>query len=295
MTKTLSICIPTYNRGSKLKQQIESIISITNPYSSACEIIISDNHSTDNTVQILNVFQKEYPGKFIVFQQKENIGFVKNYKFLINQAINDFIWILGDDDPVYPSVLDTFFKIDISSKELHAFHYNHKCITDKATIIHERFYSFHEDIYSPTGRDVFYQLATDHQLGGLMFISATILQTTSAKHAIATWPQNSNQALPLYVSAYAASKGGFYFSSDNKLDCIYGSSFWKNETTHVFIHDVSEIITAFRKLNYSRRFCVVQFRMNIKKYIGWKGFIKLCYLKPVYAFRIILFFVKIIL
>lgn len=54
----LSICIPTYNRSTYLRESIESIIHQSEFISGDVEIVISDNASTDNTENIGNGIRK---------------------------------------------------------------------------------------------------------------------------------------------------------------------------------------------------------------------------------------------
>jgi glycosyltransferase involved in cell wall biosynthesis len=92
----LSICIPTYNRANYLKSCLSAIVSQVT-LDLPIEIIISDNCSTDNTQEIINIYS-DHP-KFRVFKQKENIGAIKNPLKLVKEyAKGQFCWIIGDDD-----------------------------------------------------------------------------------------------------------------------------------------------------------------------------------------------------
>ena len=53
--KILSICIPVYNRESDLK---ECLNSIEKNYVDGIEVVISDNKSTDKTVEVIKEFEK---------------------------------------------------------------------------------------------------------------------------------------------------------------------------------------------------------------------------------------------
>jgi len=44
----LSICIPAFNRDDYLKNTLDSIVNQAK-FPASCEVIISDNNSTDNT------------------------------------------------------------------------------------------------------------------------------------------------------------------------------------------------------------------------------------------------------
>lgn len=52
----ISVCIPTYNGESYISEQIKSIIS---QLSSFDEIIISDDCSTDQTIELIESFNDD--------------------------------------------------------------------------------------------------------------------------------------------------------------------------------------------------------------------------------------------
>lgn len=92
----LSICIPTYNGGDKLKITLNSINNALNDYSDI-EVIVSDNCSEDNTPDILSHFSNL--NQFKIYKNKQNIGFNKNMILLIDKYSNGkYCWIIGDDD-----------------------------------------------------------------------------------------------------------------------------------------------------------------------------------------------------
>ena len=67
----LSICIPTYNRGNMLEYCLESIVR-QDSFDRRTEVIILDNHSTDNTAEIAKKFAIQNPNIFY-FSNEENI------------------------------------------------------------------------------------------------------------------------------------------------------------------------------------------------------------------------------
>ncbi|MDQ3022538.1 MAG: glycosyltransferase family 2 protein [Bacteroidota bacterium] len=65
--RTVSIIIPTYNRSKFLGTTLESCINQTYP-KEFFEIIVSDNNSTDNTKEVVELWQKrsDVPIKYIL-------------------------------------------------------------------------------------------------------------------------------------------------------------------------------------------------------------------------------------
>lgn len=71
----LSICIPTFNRPLFLKRTIESIISQEIfLYENKIEIIISDNSSNNETLNMIQYFRILHPNKIFYYKNEINIG-----------------------------------------------------------------------------------------------------------------------------------------------------------------------------------------------------------------------------
>lgn len=87
----ISVCIATYNGGEYVHEQISSIIM---QLSESDEIIISDDGSDDNTLNIIKSFNdlriKVYDGP--------KLGIIKNFENSISRAKGDFIFIADQDD-----------------------------------------------------------------------------------------------------------------------------------------------------------------------------------------------------
>lgn len=90
----VSICIPTYNGEAFLEDAIASALAQTYPN---LEIIISDDGSTDKTVEIAqNCLEKTTLNYRIILHQ--NYGLSQNWNFCISQAQGKYIKFLFQDD-----------------------------------------------------------------------------------------------------------------------------------------------------------------------------------------------------
>lgn len=97
---TFSIVIPTYNGADFVAQAIESALNQTRP---ADEVIVSDDGSTDETINIV----KKYGEKIKVFPNPNGpSGFVQGWNNAISHATMDFISILHQDDLLALSFLE---------------------------------------------------------------------------------------------------------------------------------------------------------------------------------------------
>lgn len=100
----LSICIPTYNRANYLRDLLDKITDFEIPDS---EIIVIDNHSTDNTAEI---FTDHKYKKIKFFINQENIGMVNNWNRCIEQASGEYILLISSDDLVKPELFIEYQK-----------------------------------------------------------------------------------------------------------------------------------------------------------------------------------------
>ena len=105
----LSICIPTYNRSQSLLNCLNSIHIAKKNSNINFEVCISDNGSSDNTVDVIDKFLKKIPIKLHILPK--NKGRVFNYVNVIKMASGKFAWFIGDDDLLLPSALNEFANI----------------------------------------------------------------------------------------------------------------------------------------------------------------------------------------
>ncbi len=94
MNPILTIAIPTYNRARFLSKTLDSIIS---EYCEGVEILISDNGSVDETLQIVN----KYKQKFSYIRScgfEENKGIDKNILNAILNSKGEYVHLCSDDD-----------------------------------------------------------------------------------------------------------------------------------------------------------------------------------------------------
>jgi len=101
----VSIAIPTYNRANVfLKQAIHAALEQIYPN---IEIIVSNNHSTDNTEEVVKSFADP---RIRYFRQPTNIGYMKNYDFCLEQARGEYFSLLPDDDLIDKDFIDVCMK-----------------------------------------------------------------------------------------------------------------------------------------------------------------------------------------
>lgn len=97
MQEKVDVLMATYNGEKYIEEQIESILNQT--YKNI-QLIISDDCSTDRTREILKKYENNE--KIKIFYQEENLGYVKNFEFLLKNVKND-LYMLSDQDDVWKS------------------------------------------------------------------------------------------------------------------------------------------------------------------------------------------------
>ena len=99
--KRVSVVIPNYNYARYIKKRIWSVVRQTYPI---YELIVLDDASTDNSVEIINAelkkIREEYPQLKVEFvQNKHNVGkAMAAWKKGFELASGDFVWIAEADD-----------------------------------------------------------------------------------------------------------------------------------------------------------------------------------------------------
>jgi glycosyltransferase involved in cell wall biosynthesis len=87
-----SILIPTYNGAEFIGETLRSILSQS---FQNFEIIIQDDTSTDNTIEVINSFNEP---RIKIFQNEKNLGYSRNLDSLSRKATGDIIYLMGQDD-----------------------------------------------------------------------------------------------------------------------------------------------------------------------------------------------------
>ena len=122
--KLLSIIIPTYNGGEWIEQGIRSIAQQIENMPEV-ELIVRDNASTDNTIDIVASLQNEYPGIIKYNRRDENTPFLDaNFKEAIDLSSGEYIMLVGDDDALMPFAVPYLVKLIEDNKDITLFYAN---------------------------------------------------------------------------------------------------------------------------------------------------------------------------
>lgn len=88
----ISVCIATYNGEKYIKEQLNSILL---QIGEKDEIIVSDDHSSDNTMQIILSIGDQ---RIKVFTNEKEKGYTSNFQNALSYAKGDYIFLSDQDD-----------------------------------------------------------------------------------------------------------------------------------------------------------------------------------------------------
>ena len=88
----LSVCMPTYNGEKFIKIQLESIL---NQIGKNDEVVVSDDSSTDNTLQIIKSFNDS---RIKILENNTFHSPIYNLENALKQATGDYIFLSDQDD-----------------------------------------------------------------------------------------------------------------------------------------------------------------------------------------------------
>lgn len=104
---TISVVIPVRNRASLIVRALESVAAQTYP---AAEIIVVDDASTDETVEVVNRLAATI-GNLQVLSLKDNVGAGEARNIGVRAAKGELIAFLDSDDRWYPEKLAMQVKV----------------------------------------------------------------------------------------------------------------------------------------------------------------------------------------
>lgn len=104
---TLSVILSNYNYAHYIDEVITSIL---NQSYKPLEIIILDDASTDNSIEVIEQFARQEPIiRFI--RNKKNMGIVHSYNKLIHIARGEYLYMASADNSVLPGLFDKCMRI----------------------------------------------------------------------------------------------------------------------------------------------------------------------------------------
>ncbi|MDZ8185441.1 MAG: glycosyltransferase family 2 protein [Nostoc sp. ChiSLP02] len=283
MSKLLTIAIPTYNRAQLLDKQLTWLAQAIKGFEDECEILVSDNCSTDNTQEVVQKWQKIL--SILTFKSNKNsknLGVVKNIMYCLNSTTTKYVWTIGDDDPIQDRAVAYVINKLRQHENLSLLFLNfsgRNQITGEPvhppTIVGNRWFDIDSEDGNGNGKAIF-EHCFSKSVGAVIFLTATVYRTDLVKRALQIWPDAENNWISLaYLAGYCAANGGVIVTKENYLECIVGVSYWQKEPKSALLMQykhIPEVILKLQENGYSKQFCRRMLLQNGKE-VNWKVFL----------------------
>lgn len=94
---TVSVCMGIYNGEKYIEKQLQTILKQSKP---ADEVILCDDGSTDNTVEIVEKFIQSngLTKTWKLYQNKENKGYPENFYYAMGLCTQEIVFLADQDD-----------------------------------------------------------------------------------------------------------------------------------------------------------------------------------------------------
>ena len=106
----VSIIIPVYNRATVVPATLQSVVAQTHR---PLQVILVDNYSTDDTLQVLETFKREHPGEgfnvVITREEHHTAGAARNHGF--EQATGEWVMFFDSDDLMDERLVESYVKV----------------------------------------------------------------------------------------------------------------------------------------------------------------------------------------
>lgn len=100
----ISVGVPAYNQGSYLRQTLESVFAQKQPFH---EIVVSNNHSTDSTAEVLKEIERKHPGRIRVVSPPRRMQMSEHWNFTASQLTCEWFTLLSSDDLACPNFVQS--------------------------------------------------------------------------------------------------------------------------------------------------------------------------------------------
>lgn len=227
MTKLLTIAIPTYNRYLELDKQLSWLAAAIRGFESECEVLVSDNCSSDRTPEIVQKWQQKLANvSFKANRHPQNIGLMPNLAFCIQQTQTEYLWMVGDDDDIRPEAISYVINSLRSSQNLSLLNLNSRFLDLRTgDVTYDKYFEEGNDELIDDGHKVIERYLETEQYAGLAFMTAQVYRTTSVKCALKVWKASlKNLEGQLFWTAFCALQGRIKFSKDVFITYNFGTN-----------------------------------------------------------------------
>ncbi len=139
MEEKVDILLTTYNTNTKyLKEQIDSILNQT--YTNIHLIISDDNSPNEEIKEILKQYEKQ-DKRITLYIQEQNLGYNKNFEFLLKKSEANYIAFSDHDDIWYKEKIDKCLNKLIKEK-VDMVYCNSRQIDENGKVLQDNYFKY---------------------------------------------------------------------------------------------------------------------------------------------------------
>ncbi len=99
----VSVAMCTYNGAKYIQEQLDSIAAQSRLPD---ELVVCDDRSSDNTIEIVKSFGSKVPFSVSLYLNEENLGIIKNFEKAISLCTGNIIALSDQDDVWKPNKIE---------------------------------------------------------------------------------------------------------------------------------------------------------------------------------------------
>jgi len=103
----LSVSLPNYNHADYLGESLQSLLNQSYKF---FEVIIVDDGSTDNSVEVIEEYAKS-DSRILLLRNDKNMGVKFSLRRILDHASGDYIYFFSADDKVLPGFFEKSMKL----------------------------------------------------------------------------------------------------------------------------------------------------------------------------------------
>lgn len=147
MAVKISVAMATYNGEKYIRQQLDTIASQTYL---PCELVVCDDGSSDETINIIRDFSLTVPFPVYIFSNEVNLGFSNNFLKCASLCSGEWIAFCDQDDIWLPQKLESIKNvIESSSKDLVLVYHAAELVNESLETLGRRLPVIYKDKFAP--------------------------------------------------------------------------------------------------------------------------------------------------
>lgn len=130
-SQSISVALCTYNGQKYIAEQLDSILQ---QYLIPDEIIVCDDNSSDNTLNILQTYQLKFPDLVKIYKNDKRLGVIKNFEKAINLCTKEIIFLSDQDDIWLPKKISSIVCLFNYHPDVEAISHNLQLCSEDKTL-----------------------------------------------------------------------------------------------------------------------------------------------------------------